>query len=349
MAPDLPATLVSAMNTGSNVVVGPPGSGKTTIAVGIANRRAAGIRTEFVVASKHLVEWLRPRVSRGVAVMTWRDWLSRTYAEVVGGPVPRRTSGGERGIDWKVVLRGIESAAPKGERLLLVDEAQDIPHRLVSAMRKHATDLIAFADPFQRHAVDGSSLEQLIDAIEQTHPWPAFVLEEDFRTTREIQRFAVAAWAPERSDPCRPATQQGEAPTLRHGTFDDVAVQAATFLEGSVGTVMIASSHADRAPISEALRKRGTPVNRGSDSDTDKVSCLAFEALRGLEFDAVVLVPPSQPLGTWEETAADLYVAATRAKRLLAVFVVAEPFPELSAALHRAAPLWQGGRPVDDQ
>lgn len=64
---------------------------------------------------------------------------------------------------------------------------------------------------------------------------------------------------------------------------------------------------------------------------------LAFEALRGLEFDSVNLTPPTQLLGTWDRLSADLYVAATRARHELVVILTGEPFSELATSIRRAA------------
>src|SRR5690606_11821903 len=125
------------------------------------------------------------------------------------------------------------------------DEAQDIPRRLVPAMCRFSKYLLAFADPLQRHVDDGSSIEELVDALEHDHPWPVFVLEEDFRTTREIQRFATAAWAPERSYPSRSARNHGPDPQVVAGSFVDVAQEAARLLDAGGATVLVASDHAD--------------------------------------------------------------------------------------------------------
>lgn len=331
------STLVAGVTLpGSGIVIGPPGSGKTVLAMQLAGRAANLLHTDLVVASEHLVGWLRPRVSRSVGIKTWRNWLHETYADAVGGRTPQRNRNGVQGIDWMAVLEGIERATPVNHRQILVDESQDVPHRLLAAMRRHARNVIAFADPLQRHNKDGSSLDQLVDALSLEHPWPVLVLEEDFRTTREIQDFAVSAWAPERLDPSRPARATGPLPRVVNGTLDYAAAEAERLLTADIGTVMVASAHADRGAIVGALRERNVPVNRGSRSDPDKVSVLAFEALRGLEFDAVVLVPPGQLLGTWQEMSADRYVAATRARRELTVIMTGSTFPELAQSLEVA-------------
>lgn len=332
----LPPSLLTALKPPrSGVVVGPPGSGKTSIAVHLAEVASASLRTELVVASRHLVGWLKPRLQRGVAVLTWADWLTAAYAEGVGGKVPKKGLGGLPGIDWLAVLAGLEAAAPRADRQVVVDEAQDVPFRLIRAMRHYAVNVLAFADPLQRHVEDGSTVEQLVDALVLDDPWPVMVLEEDFRTTYEIQRLAVSAWAPERLDPSRPARKQGPLPRLVRGGFDTVAKEAKRLLEGNAGSVVIASSHADRAQIVTAARKLGLPIQSGSTAGGNAVRSLAFEALRGLEYQSVVLVPPTQLLGSWEETRADLYVATTRAMQNLSIVLTGAVPSEVEEALAR--------------
>src|SRR5690606_22992778 len=115
----------------------------------LANGAPAELRIEMVVASGHLVEWLRPRVEPRVEVKTWGAWLSETYQEALGKAVPKKRTTGLTSIDWIAVLRGIEAAQPAQGRQLLVDEAQDVPYRLLAAMKRYASNLLAFADPFQ--------------------------------------------------------------------------------------------------------------------------------------------------------------------------------------------------------
>lgn len=334
------STLLTGIRVpGSAVVIGPPGSGKTTLAIKLANAAVGTTQVDYVVASEHLVSWLSPQLAPGVRVMTWRSWLTSTYAEAVGGRVPRKRRGG-LGTDWKAAMAGVERAEPVAGRQVVLDEAQDIPSRLVAAIRSHASNLMAFTDPFQRQAEDGSSLEDLVNALRDDHPWPVFVLEEDFRTTYEIQRLAVSAWVPDRADPPRPARNRGPIPRLLRSDFAGVAAETARLLASHTGRVMVASAHADRAEIFRALEERGVPLSRGGLSESDAVNVLAFQTLRGLEFEAVVLVPPRSSPVPWSATASDLYVAATRARHELSIVFVGEPDSELATSI--AAPTAMG-------
>lgn len=331
----------------SAVVIGPPGSGKTTLAVSLANSAAGATRVDLIVANEHLVGRLKPQLTRGVQVATWRNWLTTTYKEVVGGNVPRKGRGAT-GVDWASVMLGIEKARAISDRQLILDEAQDIPRRLVTAVGRQAGHLFAFTDPLQRQGVDGCGLEDLVEAIGHEHPWPVYVLEEDFRTTFEIQQFAASAWAYERISPNRPARRHGPRPRVLTMDFVGVATETEALLDSGVGTVMIACAHADRATVVGALALQGISVNRSGQFKAHATSVLAFETLRGLEFNAVVLIPPLSPRRGWSSTVADLYVAATRATHQLTVAVVHKPFPDLASSLATAVVHTQTSGPVGD-
>lgn len=334
-----PQSLLLALSAPrSGIVVGPPGSGKTAMALQLASEAAIGGRVQFLVASQHLVAWLQDRLETpAVEVKTWRGWLGETYQGIAGTTYPIKKRGSQRSVDWDKVMLTIERGAPQHSRQVIVDEAQDVPARLFLALVKHEGNVIAFADPYQRHVNEGSTIERMVDALALDHPWPVYVLEEDYRTTMEIQRFSTAAWAPERLDPARPARNRGPVPSVTTGGFEAVALEAKRLMDKQVGSVTVASSQADRAKIAAALRAIGLEPNRGAEADPNKVSVLAFEALRGLEFDSVVLVPHGSSSNRWNEAAADLYVASTRARRELSLVLVHPSSEELTRSLERAS------------
>lgn len=329
----LPTLLDTLSLSDLGIVVGPPGSGKTHMAIQLANAHVKGNEVDLIVASEHLVSWLTPKVDSQINIQTWRKWLAARYVEVFRLQLPQEGRG-SGGLDWAKIVSELETAKVTTDRIAIIDEAQDFSPRVLTVISNNVKQLIAFADPFQKSGPMNGDLTDVVDALKPKHPWPVFILEEDFRTTYEIQQFATIAWAPERYDPSRPARKRGRRPGCTEMSLRDIVVEVEGLLK-KYNSLAIACSHADRGKILQKLRKHGVLVNRSGQSQPNHVSILAFEALRGLEFDAVILVPPRDLGSNWQETSAHLYVAATRAKSHLTVALLHEQFSELRESFER--------------
>lgn len=328
-------TLLAKLPTdGRAIIVGPPGSGKTVLAVHLARRAAAEGPVDLLLASEHLVHWVREALADApnVRISNWRTWITLEYQTSARRPLPNDVRDTHHGFRWAALERVFADLGPS-QRTTIVDEAQDVPAPLLRILASRARGLLAFADPVQRFAQEGSTLEDLVDAIVTDDPWPVFVLEEDFRTTGAIQAFATAAWMPERQWATRPARNVGPLPIVRSGDVGTVVDEVRRWLaNGSVGTLVVATEQTERARLLEALTAAGIDVARRPHVDDANVRVLAFEALRGLEFDAVVLAPPATSRGSVATQQANLYVAATRARIGLSV-VVPQDDPVITAAL----------------
>lgn len=331
------ASLVRRAAQGSSwVIEGGPGTGKTLFALErtIETLRAGG-SARLLVSSDLLATRLAGRVAEAVDASdvagTWRTWLRREHAER-GVAVPRIGSGGNA-YDWAAIRANWSAwfSAPSARYAsIVVDEAQAVPPAILRLARDASTSLFVFCDPYQRFESDGADLSRMVEALGVDEPWPVLVLEEDFRTTREIQRFAHALFAVDRPVPrLRPAPRHGPVPRVVTASADAAVarVEAEAIALASmdaVDKVAILATHATRAMLSRAARRANELLG------AQVVETLAVSAVRGLEYDGVVLTAVS---GRHEDSSSigndlDMYIGSTRAREALSFVHVPDATPE---------------------
>ncbi|MEO5679960.1 MAG: AAA family ATPase [Acidimicrobiales bacterium] len=162
-------------------------------------------------------------------------------------------------------------------------------------------------------------------------------LSVNYRTPAEIMELAgrvLALAAPWLSVP--ESVRTGDAPPVRvriePGQPWAPAVAAAVAAEQQAvgaGTVAVVVAPSLVAPTSEALEAGGVAHQVASvRSDlASGVTVLAVEAVKGLEFDAVVVVEPARLVGEAAQGLRSLFVALTRPTQRLAL-VHSEPLPD---------------------
>ncbi|MEX2535035.1 MAG: hypothetical protein WD273_05485 [Trueperaceae bacterium] len=359
VSPPLRSLVSLAPTDRSLVVTGGPGTGKTLFALSHCLKSAQEYsESQFllIVSSELLANSLeaavRPTGVDNLQVFTWRGWLTYEYGHRGQGRVPRKR--GERIFDWSAMnldWGGWFSAPASRYRMIAIDEAQDVPLKVLKQARDASLALKLFCDPYQRFELNGSELEQMVEILGVSNPWPVYVLEEDFRTTKEIQAFAHAVFAPDRSIPIhRPAARSGALPRVLL-TSDEEALKSIVTEVNRLGaqpgieSLAVLTTHANRGRIQGELARAGldTGVGFSPSDDAASIRVLPVEAVRGLEFDAVLLAiistaaEEAAALGTW----LDMYVGATRAREMLSIVIDRNAVTaEIHEALEESADLW---------
>ena len=179
-------------------VVGPPGSGKTSLAVHRARSVAARARRYGSPASQQLAIVTFNRMLRRLMALVnkeaqltytmhgflWQDFRRRT------GEDPPHMPYDTYAPDWQAVFEAL-SKHPKNRPArshMVIDEGQDLPPEFFRyASRFAAKTLTVFADENQAVRENRTSLPQIKAAANLDHP---LMLETNHRNSPEVARLA---------------------------------------------------------------------------------------------------------------------------------------------------------------
>ena len=222
---------------------------------------------------------------------------------------------------------------------VLVDEAQD-----VSAMqwrmlaRRCPSGSMTVVGDFGQASRPGAlkDWQQVLDAVSGRAGGEIVTLTVNYRTPSEIMSVAhrVLSAASPGTPPTRSVRQSGQEPRFvrvgRDGLVDGLA-DAARRSAAAGGTVAVVARPALHTALVDALADVGARAGTADALDAP-VAVLDAPAMKGLEFDHVVVSDPSSLVPDEPAGLRLLYVALTRATRTLTV-VYADALPEaLSAA-----------------
>ena len=174
-------------------VVGPPGSGKTVLALQRARlaARAGGSSSVVVITFNHMLRRLLNLMDDGgdLEVSTMHSFVWRDYGRRTGREPPRFLHDRYAYV-WNVMLdmlREHAHASPDREHLV-VDEGQDLPEGLFRYASRHVSNVITvFADEDQALGAQCTTLEQIKAAANLPDP---VILKLNHRNTPEIARLA---------------------------------------------------------------------------------------------------------------------------------------------------------------
>ena len=215
----------------------------------------------------------------------------------------------------------------------VVDEAQELSAmawRMI-ARRVPSRSMTIVGDLAQTGSAAGStSWQQVRDVLRPAH-WQLAELTVNYRTPADVMSVATAT-AEANGLPVSPPRSAREGPwppqAIKLGSEPDVEAVLAAIRQddellggGRIAVVAPGSSHAAlAAAVTEALTGPAAPTgSSGTSGLAERVSVLTVTAVKGLEFDAVVLFDPAAILTESPRGAGDLYVALTRCTQRLTV------------------------------
>ena len=344
-------------------VVGPPGSGKTVLAVRRASAAAqvGDVSSVAIVTFNRMLRRLLNLIRKGGAeespfnegsepeAFTMHSFVRRDYLRRTGSPPPN-VPHDQYAYDWGAMSERLHEhahASPDKEHLV-VDEGQDLPEGFFGYAARHVSNVMTvFADEDQAVGDRSTTLEQIKMAAGLPDPK---VLTRNHRNTPEVARLAEHFHGGRLPAATVLRSSSGQLPRLvRSRDAESTAVLVSNWCEtrgGSVGIIV------NRNPTGSDLRSRLSrilPDNRRVDMYESRlendaginllasgVTILNKKSVKGQEFDTVFVLELDDflPCATERERRA-MYMMCTRARDNL--FLVYGPIG-LSPAIDEALP-----------
>lgn len=284
-------------------VIGPPGSGKTTLAVLRAQLLSRMKKRTLFITKNRMLAALATQLSNGhFDVMTMHSFVPRDYRSRISGNIPQVRS---YVFDWPNIMNDYaNSPSVASYEHIVVDEGQNLPKGFYPWVVRYGADAISvFADEAQTTDLQqNASIQDILDA-----PMPKERhLLENHRNTLEI---ALVAEHFHRSQKVAPGLvrrrQSGTKPSLvRFTDWSEVAQRVAIRYRNrgeSIGVIVKYVNEAEH--LQHALQKllseddrvdvytNGTQrgLEHNINVTSSGITILTSESVIGLEFECVYL------------------------------------------------------------
>ncbi|WP_020145919.1 3'-5' exonuclease [Terracoccus sp. 273MFTsu3.1] len=332
----------------SVIVTGPPGTGKTIIAIWRANMLHRSERpTLLLMYGKLLSSYTQAAVKTsgtdGV-VSTYHRWFPQFFKEAYGVSPPKVD---RYNFDWgeckKVIMT---SPVPPAERRhIIVDEGQDLPQDFFLVLRLVSRSMTILADENQRITSDQSTIAEIKAA---TGIREVRCLTTNYRNTRAIAEFAAEFYTGLASGRPRlpPPSRNGERPSLHahsnlYDTVSQIVSYERTFPDKSIGVMVPYSAQVKsfynrlsgktRVPVQGYLSSQPGLGMPQLDFSKPGVKLVTWASAKGLEFDTVFLPELQTFKGDprSDDFRMKMYVLASRAKSQLFLQYSGEGVPAI--------------------
>ncbi len=325
----------------NHVITGAPGTGKSVLAVYRASDMCeAHMNVLLLVYNKPLMLYISSAVDRlglKAKVKTWHSWIYAFYDEHFGHHPPV-ISGDGFTFDWPKIKQDFQTVEAHYDHII-IDEAQDVPIKLIEALSIISSGISCFMDENQTIADTHTTYQEVASAL---NVFTRYTLHENFRNPKEI--FDFAKLYSNGRDLATPKHSINHKPEMVRcsGYGNDFPRQLTSKMVRYIRNqmhgcryigVFVNPGALNRTydELRLCLNRPGDPEvdmykpqTRFANPDFDKegVLVLSFSTMKGLEFDGV-LIPRCECIKSKNDENLDkniIYVATTRASKELVCF-----------------------------
>lgn len=327
----------------SYMVIGPPGTGKTVMAIyRAAMFKKTGKKSHFMVYSRPLTQYLEQAMKEtgvdGIAT-TLHSWFPRWYWQNFRQTLPQLA---DWVYDWNAIFEALSrhSSFDRYDHIV-VDEGQDFPKEFYLVIRLLTDNITVFADENQRITEQNSTLKEIALYAKARD---TYKLTRNYRNTRPIAEFAahfyngLSTGIPELPVKAGPKPRVVRASSLE-AQVEFIARYERTNSDKDIA-VFVATTQQQRTIHRLLLGKTHNPVQMYVSKDKQLkvlnfqeqgIKVINYQSAKGLEFDTVFLpcldTRLSAPQSELEKMR--FYVLASRAREELYLLYCGSDCPPL--------------------
>jgi superfamily I DNA/RNA helicase len=326
--------------TSNYLISGPPGTGKTVIALYRASMYKKQEKTPIVLSySKLLSSYIADaavELEIEGQINTYHSWVYRTYKKYFRENPPQID---DYVFDWDAITPRLVMKVMTEKPYLLIDEGQDLPAEFYLAASLMAENLTVFADENQRITKTQSTFEDIRRnaAIKSEHR-----LTRNYRNSRQIAAVAACFYAGLPGGKPDIPDREGPLPVIQKTIDLDEAISLICRFEKAnshfqIG-VFVKTKDFQRSLLKKLKGRTKNPVEFYNSEEkilpsfeTPGIKLITFASAKGLEFDAVFL-PEMQTINPdmqLPENKMQFYVLLSRAREHLYMLYSGEGRPTL--------------------
>ena len=330
---------------GRHLIVGPPGTGKTVIAIYRAEMcKKKSMSSQFIVFNHTLRQYLNTAVSEKKVesqTTTYHSWFYSWYARNFHDNVPQIS---DYNPDWQAIHKNIskKTGYEKFDHLI-IDEGQDLDKYFYLVLPQVANNITVFADENQRLHDTNSTIDdiKMFLGVNGTHN-----LTRNYRNSLPIAKIARCFYAGLPSGIPELPERKGSLPRLILGRdfysqMDLIAQAANNYPDYSTGVFFKTQKEqkealrALKARVKDSVNVQAYMYNhknhKNINFNKNGVFILTYKSAKGLEFDTV-FIPNLQKLRTDANVIDEkmtLYVLTSRARNFLYLLTSNDDIPGL--------------------